>query len=133
MYFALAATPPYPPCVPAVAVLCRRQVEESPPAGGAAGPGAPPASRQVRLLPLQLLARDVVRLLRRHGGRLPLASFHAAFLAEFGVAARPAQFGFHSTAALLEALDDTVSLRGRGERDDTVSLRGRHGLTAGTG
>ncbi|XP_043205020.1 meiosis regulator and mRNA stability factor 1-like [Amphibalanus amphitrite] len=85
--------------------------------------GSPPSARHVRLLPLQLLARDVVRLLRRHGGRLQLAGFHAAFLAEFGVAARPAQFGYHSTPALLEALDDTVTLRGRGAQRSIHLLR----------
>lgn len=71
----------------------------------------------VQLTSLQLFARDVYRLLSAtDSGRLALNSFEAAYLRTLGTAVQPAQYGFQSVVALLQAIPHTISIRGKGPK-----------------
>merc|ERR1739838_752186 len=70
----------------------------------------------IRLVPLQMFARDLLTLLHEAGGRMLLLNFDTAYLDRFGVACRPAAFGFPNLVALVQSLGDLVAVRGRGAK-----------------
>ncbi|XP_069981416.1 meiosis regulator and mRNA stability factor 1 isoform X4 [Penaeus vannamei] len=71
---------------------------------------------KVNLVPLQMFARDLLTLLHEAGGRMLLLNFDTAYLDRFGVACRPATYGFPNIVALVQALGDLVAVRGRGTK-----------------
>ncbi|XP_026275264.1 meiosis regulator and mRNA stability factor 1 isoform X2 [Frankliniella occidentalis] len=70
----------------------------------------------VCLKPLQMFARNVYQLLQDSEGRLPLSSFETSYIQRFGKAVQPAQYGFSSVSALLQALHDIITVKGKGQR-----------------
>lgn len=71
---------------------------------------------KVRLVPVQMFARDMLTLLHEAGGRMLLLNFDTAYLDRFGVACRPATYGFPNIVALVQSLGDLVAVRGRGTK-----------------
>ncbi|XP_042864024.1 meiosis regulator and mRNA stability factor 1-like isoform X3 [Penaeus japonicus] len=71
---------------------------------------------KISLVPLQMFARDLLTLLHEAGGRMLLLNFDTAYLDRFGVACRPATYGFPNIVALVQALGDLVAVRGRGTK-----------------
>ncbi|KAK3909373.1 Meiosis regulator and mRNA stability factor 1 [Frankliniella fusca] len=70
----------------------------------------------VTLKPLHIFARSVYQLLQDSDGRLPLSSFESSYIQRYGKAVQPAQLGFPSVSALLQALQDIVTVKGKGQR-----------------
>ncbi|KAK7082553.1 hypothetical protein SK128_020988 [Halocaridina rubra] len=71
---------------------------------------------KIHLVPLQVFARDLLTLLHEAGGRMLMMNFDTAYLDRFGVACRPATYGFPNVVALVQTLGDLVSIRGRGTK-----------------
>ncbi|XP_069956765.1 meiosis regulator and mRNA stability factor 1 isoform X7 [Cherax quadricarinatus] len=71
---------------------------------------------KICLVPLQIFARDLLTLLHESGGRMLLLNFDTAYLDRFGIACRPATYGFPNIVALVQALGDLVAVRGRGTK-----------------
>ncbi|XP_045606696.1 meiosis regulator and mRNA stability factor 1 isoform X2 [Procambarus clarkii] len=71
---------------------------------------------KICLVALQIFARDLLTLLHEAGGRMLLLNFDTAYLDRFGVACRPAAYGFPNIVALVQALGDLVAVRGRGTK-----------------
>ncbi|XP_042240421.1 meiosis regulator and mRNA stability factor 1-like isoform X2 [Homarus americanus] len=71
---------------------------------------------KISLVPLQIFARDLLTLLHEAGGRMLLLNFDTAYLDRYGVACRPAAYGFPNIVALVQALGDLVTVRGRGTK-----------------
>ncbi|XP_068205935.1 meiosis regulator and mRNA stability factor 1 isoform X2 [Palaemon carinicauda] len=71
---------------------------------------------KIRLVPVQVFARDMLTLLHEAGGRMLLLNFDTAYLDRFGVACRPATYGFPNIVALVQSLGDLVAVRGRGTK-----------------
>ncbi|XP_071550871.1 meiosis regulator and mRNA stability factor 1 isoform X2 [Panulirus ornatus] len=71
---------------------------------------------KIHLVPLQIFARDLLTLLHEAGGRMLLSNFDTAYLDRFGVACRPATYGFPNIVALVQAIGDLVTVRGRGTK-----------------
>ncbi|XP_045105220.1 meiosis regulator and mRNA stability factor 1-like isoform X4 [Portunus trituberculatus] len=69
---------------------------------------------KISLVPLQFFARDLLTLLHEAGGRMNLTNFDTAFVDRFGVACRPAAYGFPNIVALVQSLGDLVTVRGKG-------------------
>ncbi|KAK8398550.1 hypothetical protein O3P69_004010 [Scylla paramamosain] len=69
---------------------------------------------KISLVPLQLFVRDLLTLLHEAGGRMNLTNFDTAFVDRFGVACRPAAYGFPNIVALVQSLGDLVTVRGKG-------------------
>ncbi|XP_050703178.1 meiosis regulator and mRNA stability factor 1-like isoform X2 [Eriocheir sinensis] len=69
---------------------------------------------KIRLVPVQLFARDLLTVLHEAGGRMHLVNFDTAYIDRFGVACRPATYGFPNIVALVQSLGDLVTVRGRG-------------------
>jgi len=63
-----------------------------------------------------MCARDLLTLLHEAGGRMLLLNFDTAYLDRFGVACRPAAYGFPNLVALVQSLGDLVAVRGRGAK-----------------
>lgn len=70
----------------------------------------------IELKPLQVLARNILQLLQAADGCIPLQMFETSYLQRFGKAVQPAQYGFSSVPALLQALQDIFSIKGKGQR-----------------
>ncbi|XP_066944259.1 meiosis regulator and mRNA stability factor 1 isoform X6 [Macrobrachium rosenbergii] len=71
---------------------------------------------KIRLVPVQIFARDMLTLMHEAGGRMLLLNFDTAYLDRFGVACRPATYGFPNIVALVQSLGDLVAVRGRGTK-----------------
>ena len=67
----------------------------------------------IKLTPIELFARDAYFLLMWCDGKLPLNSFENAYLRMYGTAVQPASFGYQTSQALLQAIPQTVVLRGQ--------------------
>lgn len=67
----------------------------------------------IKLTQIELFARDVYFLLMWCDGKLPLNSFENAYLRMYGTAVQPASFGYQTPQALLQAIPQTVVLRGK--------------------
>ena len=70
---------------------------------------------QVALTALQLCARDIEVVLGEMG-RLPVAELESQYEAKFGRELPLEPLGFESVSELLNAMNDTLSVRGRGIR-----------------
>ena len=70
---------------------------------------------KVRLTALQLCARDIEVVLGDLG-KLPVAELESQFEAKFGRELPLEPLGFDSVSELLIAMNDTLSVRGRGIR-----------------
>lgn len=85
--------------------------------------------KYVGLKPLQVLARNVYQLLQESEGRIPLSSFEASYIQRFGKAVQPAQYNYSSVCALLQALSDIFTIKGKGQRRFLVLESGNDGKT----
>ena len=70
---------------------------------------------EVALTALQLCARDIEVVLGEMG-RLPVAELESQYEAKFGRELPLEPLGFESVSELLNAMNDTLSVRGRGIR-----------------
>ncbi|KAB7499816.1 Meiosis arrest female protein 1-like protein [Armadillidium nasatum] len=68
---------------------------------------------EIKLVPLQIFARDLLILLNEAGGRMLLLNFESFYLNRFEVACRPANLGFPNLTALLQSFSDFVSIKGK--------------------
>lgn len=73
-------------------------------------------SAVVKLVPIQMFARDVYRLLLSGDGRLPFSQFDNAFLKAYGTVVQPSVFGYQSSISLLQSISHTVHLRGKHQK-----------------
>ena len=71
---------------------------------------------KVGLTALQLCARDIEKVLGDHLGQLPVAELDAQYEAKFGRELPLEPLGFDSVSEMLVAMNDTLSVRGRGIR-----------------
>lgn len=67
----------------------------------------------IKLTPLEIFARDVYLLMISCEGKLPLNSFENAYLRMYGTAVQPAVYGYQTISALLQAIPQTVVIRGK--------------------
>lgn len=67
----------------------------------------------IKLTPLEIFARDVYLLMISCDGKLPLNSFENAYLRMYGTAVQPAVYGYQTISALLQAIPQTVVIRGK--------------------
>uniref|UniRef100_A0A1B6C4G8 HTH OST-type domain-containing protein n=1 Tax=Clastoptera arizonana TaxID=38151 RepID=A0A1B6C4G8_9HEMI len=70
----------------------------------------------IQLTSLQLFSRDVYMLLTKSGGRLTLGSFETSYMRMFGTAIQPKLYGFQSVFTLLQAIPETVEIKGKGNK-----------------
>jgi len=70
----------------------------------------------IQLTALEQFARNVYELLCNSDGRLVLGSFEATFRRNYSATPSPAQLGFPTTLALLQAIDHVVVIGSRGPR-----------------
>ena len=69
----------------------------------------------VSLTALQLCARDIEKVIGDHG-QLPVAELDSQYEAKFGRELPLEPLGFDSVSEMLVAMNDTLSVRGRGIR-----------------
>lgn len=72
--------------------------------------------KHVGLKPVHIFARNVYQLLQESDGRIPLSLFESSYIQRFGKAVQPAQYNYSSVSALLQALSDIFSIKGKGQR-----------------
>ncbi|XP_011307135.1 meiosis arrest female protein 1 isoform X2 [Fopius arisanus] len=65
----------------------------------------------LQLTPLQCLACNIYKILMSHGGKLSLQKLENTYLNTFGKGLNPAQYGFPTLSALLQALPCTVTIK----------------------
>ena len=70
---------------------------------------------KVGLTALQLCARDIEKVIGDHG-QLPVAELDSQYEAKFGRDLPLEPLGFDSVSEMLVAMNDTLSVRGRGIR-----------------
>ncbi|XP_063990688.1 meiosis regulator and mRNA stability factor 1 isoform X2 [Diachasmimorpha longicaudata] len=68
-------------------------------------------NESIQLTPLQCLACNIYKILMSQGGRLSLQKFEAGYLNAFKKSLNPAQYGFSTISALLQALPCTVTIK----------------------
>lgn len=80
---------------------------------------------RIILQPLHLLCRDIISVIRQHGGVVPLDMLEEFFRRRFGVPLSPAVFNFANVAAMLSALPEYFTLRGS-KKKRTVRISREH-------
>ncbi|KZC11840.1 Meiosis arrest female protein 1 [Dufourea novaeangliae] len=65
----------------------------------------------IELTPLHCFACDLYRVLMNYGGTLRLLQFETAYLSSIGSVCKPAEYGFSTVFALLQALPCTVTIQ----------------------
>ena len=63
-----------------------------------------------------MFSRDIQSLLRQQNERISVAYFEQAYHDHFGVRLRAAAYGYPSVMALLQAIPQAVSVKGRGNK-----------------
>lgn len=81
------------------------------------------SKKVVVLLPFQFLVRDVVLMLLEKGGRLPLTHFDVAYIQKFNRPCLPAKHGYQNLSALLHAMQEVVTVKGRSGKKSVVLNR----------
>lgn len=65
----------------------------------------------IELTPLHSFACDLYRVMMNYGGALKLSQFETAYMSIVGSACKPADYGFPTIFALLQALPCTVTVK----------------------
>jgi hypothetical protein len=86
-------------------------------------------SRTVTLAPMRIFARELTQLLEDFGGSLMLGNVDAVYMQKYGRPLRPAQMGYPSLLALLQAIPEDVEVRGK-HRAKRVCLTGTESSTS---
>lgn len=65
----------------------------------------------IELTPIQSFASNLYRVMMHHSGKMNISQFEAAYLNVIGTACKPAQYGYPTLQALLQALPCTVIIQ----------------------
>lgn len=76
----------------------------------------------IELTPLHRFACDVCRVMIHCGGKLNLSQFDVVYSTVIGGPCNPAQYGFPTLIALLQAIPCTVTLRDTRKKKGLASL-----------
>ncbi|XP_011876526.1 PREDICTED: meiosis arrest female protein 1 homolog isoform X4 [Vollenhovia emeryi] len=85
----------------------------------------------IELTPLHRFACDLHRVMMNYGGTLNLSQFEASYLNIIGSPCKPAQYGFPTVTALLQALPCTVTIKETRKKEPIIYLNKKLAATAG--
>lgn len=76
----------------------------------------------IELTPLHCFACELYRVMMNYGGSLNLSQFDTSYLNIIGIACKPAQYGFPTITALLQALPCTVTIKETRKKEAIIYL-----------
>ncbi|KYN00174.1 Limkain-b1 [Cyphomyrmex costatus] len=85
----------------------------------------------IELTPLHCFACELYRVMMNYGGTLNLSQFDTSYLNIIGVACKPAQYGFPTITALLQALPCTVTIKETRKKEAIIYLNKKLAASAG--
>ncbi|XP_067208207.1 meiosis regulator and mRNA stability factor 1 isoform X2 [Linepithema humile] len=85
----------------------------------------------VELIPLHRFACDLYRVMMHYGGTLNLSQFDVSYATVIGSPCKPAQYGFPTITALLQALPCTVTIKETRKKEAIIYLNKKLAASAG--
>ncbi|XP_018371437.1 PREDICTED: meiosis arrest female protein 1 homolog isoform X4 [Trachymyrmex cornetzi] len=85
----------------------------------------------IELTPLHCFACELYRVMMNYGGSLNLSQFDTSYLNIIGIACKPAQYGFPTITALLQALPCTVTIKETRKKEAIIYLNKKLAASAG--
>jgi len=76
----------------------------------------------IELTPLHRFACELYRVMVNYGGTLNLSQFDVSYLNVTGTSCKPAQYGFPTITALLQALPCTVMIKETRKKEAIIYL-----------
>ncbi|XP_018313863.1 meiosis arrest female protein 1 homolog isoform X4 [Mycetomoellerius zeteki] len=85
----------------------------------------------IELTTLHCFACELYRVMMNHGGTLNLSQFDTSYLNIIGIACKPAQYGFPTITALLQALPCTVTIKETRKKEVIIYLNKKLAASVG--